>query len=186
MATVTIGAVMYDVYADVADADLYLAADFSRAAPWDALSTDEKGQALVTSTRRFDRLQWLGTITDILTPQPLEFPRDGLVDCDDVALPDGTTPQDVIDASILFAADIAVTPSLDDDSSTSSNIKRVVAGSVEVEFFRASGGVILPKSVFEMVSCFLSGNAVVLAEATGVDAVSTTEQDTFCRTQGFA
>ncbi len=190
MATVTIGSETYDVYADVAEADAYLAADFGRAAAWDDLDTDEKSQALVTSTRRFDRLKWQGTMTDPLTPQPLDFPRNGLVDCEGMPLPDGTTPIEITNGSIIFAADISIKPSLSVDSSTDSNLKRVKAGSVEVEFFRAQGGVILPKDVFELVSCFLAGTeAGAFFFATGTDVPSQLDGDInerYGRDQGFA
>lgn len=172
MVTVTINLIDYDVYADADTADDFLAADFARAAAWTALTADQKSQALVTSTRRLDRLKWLGTISDPGV-QPLEFPRDGLVDCDGNDLADGTTPQDLIDASIILAADISVKPALGSDTRTDSNIKRVRADKVEVEFFRAQGGAILSKQLMELLSCFLAGASLVgFAETFGTDADS--------------
>lgn len=173
MATVSIGGNDYDVYAVVATADIFLAADFARDVAWTALTADQKAQALVTSTRRLDRLKWLGTISDPGV-QPLEFPRDGLVDCDGTALADATTPQDFIDASILLAADIAAKPSLGSDTGTDSNLKRVRADKVEVEFFRAQGGALMSKQLMELVSCFLSGASLegfAVAFGTGADSV---------------
>lgn len=184
---ISIGGNDYDVYVIVAQADEYLAADVKRFTAWAALTTDEKGQAIITSTRRLDRIKWEGLQTDTTTPQPLEWPRTGAADCDEVAVDVNTVPDEIDEACILLAADISVKPSLGDDTSTDSNLKRAVAGSVEVEFFKTQGGTILPSYIMELVSCFFGGSGGVgFVIATGTDVDSTTDVDNFDRTDGFA
>lgn len=184
MVDVVIGAAVYDGYADQSTADAFLAADFARATAWAALTNDQKGQALVSATRRLDRLKWLGEKTSAV--QPLQWPRTGTVDCDGVAVPDSTVPIAIIHATILLAADITAKSSLEDDTSTATNIKRVRAGRVEIEFFSGQQqGLILSKHLFELVSCFLGGSDVLgFAVAFGTDVVS--GLDDYGRTEGFA
>lgn len=184
--TITIGGEDYDVYVIVAQADIYLAADVSRFAAWAALTADEKGQAIVTATRRMDRLKWIGVETDLVTPQPLEWPRTGATDCDGNAIGTTVVPDEIDEATIILAADIAAKPALGDTTSTDSNLKRAVAGSVEVEFFRAQGGTILPSYIMELVSCLLDGSAAPLTVATGTDVDPHTGNNCFDRTDGFA
>lgn len=124
MPQVTINATDYDVYADVAYADAYLAADIARATAWAALSAgDTKKQALVSATRTLQRMTgWV----------------DGMAPEIDSAI---TAVQD---ATSVLAADMAAKPKLSKSAGTSSNIKRTKAGSAEVEFFRQSDDTTLP------------------------------------------
>jgi hypothetical protein len=153
MPTVTISGTDYDVYADVATADEFLAADFS-ATLWRAeTDEDQKARALVTATRLLDRMEWLGNKTDV--DQPLEWPRSatGLDDVD----PD-VVPQAIIDGSVVLAKLIHSGSKVDSSASTSSNIRRQKAGSVEIEyFFPLEDGTRLPTEVMELVSRYLAG-----------------------------
>jgi hypothetical protein len=128
MPSVTINTVDYPVYESVADADAYLAADFSRAAGWAALTGDDKPMALVSATRLLQRQSW----------------RDGVPDTE-------AAPQAVADATALLAADIALKPALGDSGSTASNVKAVGAGSAKVEFFRPSAGQVLPSAAYDLL-----------------------------------
>ncbi len=183
---IDLGGVDYNVYVVVAQADEFLAADVARAAGWTALTDDQKKQSIITSTRRLDRLKWIGIETDLVTPQPLEWPRTGATDCDGNEILTSVVPDEIDEATILLAADIAAKPSLGDNTSTKSNLKRAVAGSVEVEFFRAQGGTILPSNIMELVSCLLDGGNAPLTVATGTDVEPTTGNDDFDRIHGFA
>jgi len=151
MATVTISGNDYTTIADVATADLYLAASAAYAALWTALSVDAKGQALVGSARRFDRLDWL----------------------------DGATPtaeQDVIDASIILAAQISVDPSVAQGEGTGSNLKAAGAGSAKVEFFRPEIGKAFTADIMALISPFLV-TARLIAESIGGSADSESLED---------
>ncbi len=144
MATVTIGGNDYTTIADVATADLYLAASAAYAELWTALSVDSKGQALVGSTRRFDRLNWL----------------------------DGATPtaeQDVIDASIILAAQISEDPSVAQGEGTGSNIKTVGAGSAKVVFFRPEIGKAFTADIQALISPFLDVTRLTAESIGGSD-----------------
>jgi hypothetical protein len=160
MATVTINTVVYDVYADVATADSYYNAstDF---ATWDALTDEEKARGLVSSTRLIDRQKWLGEKTD--AEQALAFPRTGLTDCDGTEIDEDTIPDAVIDASILLALDLATGSTVTTSATTEDLTKRLKAGSVEIEKFRADQTTVtrFPLPIMELLGCFMSGNVTV-------------------------
>ncbi len=144
MATVTIGGNDYTTIADVAAADLYLAASALYAASWAALTTDAKGQALVGSTRRFDRLNWIDD------PAPI-------------------TEQDVIDASIILAAQISIDASVSTGEGTGSNLKVAGAGSAKVEFFRPELGKAFTADIMALLSPFLVSANLVAENIGGSD-----------------
>lgn len=131
MAQVTIGGNQYDVYADVAFADEYLAADAVRYATWAALTTaGDKERLLVSATRLLQRQTWkAGTPPDVADP-----------------------PLVVKEATALLAADIALKPTVSDNGSTASNVKVVGAGSARVEFFSPVEGRALPPAAFALLS----------------------------------
>ena len=140
MATITIAPNSYSSFASVAEADEYLAADMARYAAWAALSADNKGRALVTATRYLAALDWVDGVPSYDTP-----------------------PAVVIEATSLFAADIAAKPSLGNDASTGSNVKRVKGGEAEVEFFRPTAGAALPPYLLRLLGTLL-GTDVTWAE----------------------
>lgn len=158
MATVIIDGVTYETYADVATADNYLAADFSLNSVWTALTTDQKGQALVTSTRIINRQNWQGEPN----PAPgsiLVWPRTGVKFADGTAVPSDSIPQQIIDGSILLAALIAQTPQIAGQANTGSNIESVRAGSVQVDFFRPTTGTQFPTQVQQLWGQFLESGS---------------------------
>lgn len=132
MATITISAVEYQSFASVAEADSYLAADMSRYAAWALLTADNKGRALITASRYLATLDWLDGVPSYDTP-----------------------PAVVVEATALFAADIAAKPSLGNDASTGSNVKRVKGGEAEVEFFRPTSGSALPSYLLRLLGALL-------------------------------
>lgn len=151
---VTIDGHEYDVYADIATADLYLAADSSAAgAAWRAeTDADTKGRHLVTATRLIDRQRWPGTKSDEL--QEHAFPRDGM---NSECAEDGLIPQDVIDASSLLAAHLEAGVDLT-GATQEQNVKQQSAGSVSIEYFRAfEEAARFPLDVQELLSCLVSG-----------------------------
>lgn len=157
--TVTVSGADYDVYAPVADADAYLAAEFSDAATrWrDATLTDAdaKARALVSATRLIDRQRWAGTKTD--TDQALAWPRTGtgLTDVEDDVI-----PLDIINASILIAADINNGVNVTGSSSTDDRVRSQSAGSVSISYFRdLDGGTRFPTAIQELLGRFMAGGA---------------------------
>ena len=128
MPKVAIATTEYDAYADVAYADEYLAADMARAQDWADATPDNKGRALVSSTRLLQRLRW----------------RAGPPAVD-------TATDPVRQAACLLAADILAKPSLGDSAQTGSNVRAVGAGSARVEFFRPTDGQVLPPAALSLL-----------------------------------
>lgn len=140
MATITISGNDYSSFASVAEADAYLAADIARYTAWAALDPDDKGRALVTASRYLAALDWVDGTPSFDTP-----------------------PSVLVEATSLFAADIAAKPSLGSDASTGSNVKRVKGGEAEVEFFRPTAGAALPPYLLRLLGELL-GTDVTWAE----------------------
>lgn len=155
MATVTIGSNTYETYADVAQADEYLAADIELSSSWDGSSSDKKSSALVSATRYLDAQFWAGAKTS--DSQPLQWPRDGVP-----GVPDGSIPASIVDSCIVLAGEFIREPGLQSSLGSDSNPKRVKAGSVEVENFKrkAPNKNKLPNRVSSMVSVFFGSKSI--------------------------
>lgn len=160
MATITIGSVTYTVYSDISDADDYFNGS-TRFSDWDGLTTDEKGRALVSSTRLLERQTWQGNKTD--SGQDLAFPRTGLTDRDGNEVDDSTIPADVIEASQLLALFIHLEELNEQTSSTEDLNKRIKAGSVEIEKFRADKDTVkkFPNQIIELIGAFLASQTII-------------------------
>lgn len=157
--TVTIGGSDYDALANQGTADTYLAADSLYAALWAALTEDDKGRALVSAYRRFLRLPWA-----------------------DDTLPEAE--QDVIDASILLAAQISQDAAVATGAGTGSNTRRVKAGSAEVEFFKPQKGALFTADVMAMIRPFLATTTSAGEAIGGSD--ETIYGNPWDRNEGFA
>lgn len=173
--SITIGTDSYSVYGSEADVKTRLSGRLGTTVYDDASSNDKK-KAHVQATRWIDRERWSGQPTDLVTPQPLAYPRTGLTDCDGNAVDSGTLPDEVFFATseliLILLGDNTATSS----SSTGTNTKRVAAGSVNVEFFRpgasdgTGGGTTLPTEAWKWVRCFASGGlSAPFASGTGAD-----------------
>lgn len=174
VATVSIGANTYSVYAltanAVADANEYMAARLGASA-WTSASSNEKKQSLVSAVRFIDRaVNWSGVQSDIVTPQPLQWPRDG-ANCDGVSVTDGTVPDNFAAAEFEMALILLNDATVQNDSGTGSNIKRVKAGSAEVEFFTptidTSSETRLPTVVNDLVGCYVDTITGIAAASFG-------------------
>lgn len=193
ISTITIGSVVHSVYAESAD-PVQDALDFLAAKIGSTFSTGttlQQQQALISAARMIDRtVQFTG---DETTPgQPRAWPRDGATNnCTTEAVTDGTTPDDIAFgqyelADILFLdADVAAS------SGSGSNVKRVKAGSAEVEFFTGTAGgneeTRLPTVVNDIVGCYaeqsgISGSSFGTSDADGVVGYG---KDDFDLTQGL-
>ncbi len=185
MATVTIGATTYTTYSDVADADEYFngSSDF---AEWAAFTDDEKARGLVSSTRLLDRQSWQGEKAATSPDTTLAFPRTGLTDCQGNAVDADESLALAVEASQLLALDILNEESVETSLTTEDLTKRLKAGSVEIENFRAQLGTNtrFPLAVMELIGCFLAGSAAVAGSiATGTDG--TALDDDFSLNSGF-
>ena len=156
--TITINTIDYIAYASLVEANIYLAADPTRSAAWNALTDDQKSINLVAATRRLDLLEYSGEKTGGRT-QEREWPRTGAT-CDGVDI--GTTtdvPIEIQNATALLAGSITLDATASNAGTSGSNIERVKAGSAEVQFFSPQQGVaVQDQTVFNLVQCLLQGN----------------------------
>lgn len=180
MGTVVIAAVTYNVYGEHAGAgscDQYLDASLVYNTVWNAASSDDQKRAMVTVARELNRQIWQGTPTQAYpSVQPLVWPRTGVVDRNGAPVGSATIPQVIIDGSYelvgAVVADIAVASA----ANAGNSVKRMKAGSAEIEFFRPIAGGRFPTSVQELVAEFLASgaasNALAVAEVDGMDQES--------------
>lgn len=128
VAQVTISGNTYDVYVSVATVDAYAAGSLTADA-WSAMVANDKARVLVSVTRWIDSECWQGEKVD--PDQPLAWPRT----VGDIAAIELAVTQ--------LAVLVAANPSLPDQSmglvtvAADGGTKRLKAGSVELEYFRA-------------------------------------------------
>lgn len=185
MASVIIGAVTYEVYGDVAAADEYFNASSSYAT-WAAYDADTKARGLVSATRLLDRQTWQGELTAISPETGLAWPRTGVTDRYGDAVDSETIPEDIIEASFLLALDINSGGTVETSATNEDLTKRLKAGSVEIEKFRADQDTVsrFPLSVSELINQYLTSNvAIATSLSFGVDAEPL--DDTFDYNGGF-
>ena len=173
--TVEIDGKSYKVLASIAFADEYLAAD-PNALAWAAGDPKAKAQWLVQATRIFGRQSWRGQQLDLLA-----FPRSNVPNA-----PADAIPLAIEQATAELASAIAGGYDAAGQATTASGIKRQKAGSVEIEYFFATGpagdgsGMRFPLPVWELVSQFLSSAGSITiggAISSGTCAPSEFEQD---------
>jgi hypothetical protein len=128
MPVITIGSDNYEVYITVAEADTYMNGDTLLSASWSLLPLIDKQRLIVSSSRYFNTLCWLG-VKSLLT-QPLEWPRNGVS-----GVVDGVTPQSILDGVALFAGMLSTDTSQLTGFGDTDRTKKLVAGSVSIEYF---------------------------------------------------
>jgi hypothetical protein len=189
MGQITIGAYTYDVYGDSDGLKEYMKAHINSTA-YDNADSGSRKKAHVSATRWLDRARWQGEKTDLVTPQPLEFPRIGLTDKDGNEVPSDSVPEVVEFACyelILYLLDDATLTQTPDSGS---NLKRAKAGSAEVEFFRPTQGGFprFPTEAHELIRYFLEGASGITGPyAPGTSAGSAFDDDDgYGLSEGFA
>ena len=141
-----------NAYISADEADTYLNGSLT-ADSWLTLDEEVKERAIISATRMLDRQRWMGEKTD--PAQLLQFPRTGLTDSYGTAVASEVVPQAIKDATAELALSLALDPSVQDQAGTQKGIKRVKAGSAEVEFFFSSVNKRFSTVVSELVSAFL-------------------------------
>ncbi len=169
MGQVTIQGTTFDIYGTEAGADDYMKARWGSEAWADADAADRR-QTLVSATRMIDRENWIGQKT--VSSQPLEFPRTGLTDKDGNPVDSATVPLAVEEANYELAFALLNDATVQEADNTGSNVKRVKAGSAEVQFFRATDGAPFPTIANDLLKSFRDGGALA-GVASGSDEVST-------------
>ena len=191
-ASLSIGSNTYTVYALTADAQgdasSYLAGGVDTSA-WDDANSRDKKKALISAARMLDRAVWSGTVTDPITPQPLQWPRDGAT-CRGEAVADGTIPDNIAYGQFELALALLEDSSVQDQQNTRTDLKRVKAGSAEVEYFKPPFGesTKFPTVVQQYVGCYLAGasNSAGIAYDSGTDVETSFTDTDFERDRGFA
>lgn len=186
---VTFGGTNFTVYGDLAGVNSYLLGHSSKAAAWQALDATGKNRARLTATRSFDRQAWVGTVTDLVTPQPLAWPRTGVTDRNGVAIADNVIPPDILFGFYEWVGDVASVPAIT-GATPGSNTKAVksskkvdvITVSEETQFFRATIGQVarFPTEVLEWIGSYLDSAAAgagELAYASGLDGVESAFTD---------
>ncbi len=175
MALVTIGGSSYIVYSSLSEADEYFNASIQYD-DWNAFNDDQKRRGIVSATRLIDRQGWQGEKTEQGSPtQDLEFPRDDLTDCSGDSVSSEDSLARAVEASQLLAFDLLDGQELETSKTTEDLTKRLKAGSVEIENFRAdqNSATRFPADVMELLGCFFSGGAAIAGSiSTGTDGIA--------------
>ena len=184
--TVTIGTDVFSVYALVLteaneNTDTFWNGRLgAEATAWAAATEENQNKALVAAADWLDRaLNFTGTKT--VSTQARDWPRDSATNsCTDESIADGTTPDDIFNTQAWLAGVILVDNSAQASSGEGSNIKKVAAGSANVEFFRPTVGtstdVRLPQVAHDYSKCYTE-SAVTLS---GPTASGTSQASSFC------
>ena len=173
MGQVTIGGVVYDIYGTRAEFDDYMKARVNNSV-WASAGGTDRDRSLVSAARVFNRQPWVGTKT--LTTQPLAWPREGVEGFDNA-----TTPTEVEEGSYEMAYQILDDAEVYERANSQVNVKRVGAGSAQVEFFKQSGGSSkrLPFIVNDIVKEFISGDSTFSVASGVCDDVKTPQSTDF-------
>ncbi len=177
--TLTGGSVPYEVYGGITACDDYIlglvgaGADAYLAL---AVGSDGRDRLLVQATRFIDRQRWLG-IRNGFDGTTLAFPRDDLIDLDGTDASNAEQLALVSQAAFEMVAVIAEDNAAAASQDTGSNIKRMKAGSAELEFWgptsaRAGTATKLPTAVHELIGHWLYGG-VTAGTGAAVGGVAT-------------
>jgi hypothetical protein len=140
MGSVTIGTANYAIYGSATDATTYLAARIDAAA-WGTSTDTVKAQALVSATRL---LQRYGAARGLVR--------------DPAATLDAILDAELVSATYELAFLVSQDTTIIDTTTTTTNMRKVKAGSAEVEYFRPVRGGRFPASVQVLVNAWLTAN----------------------------
>lgn len=157
-------------YLSRVDAEAYLG-DALHAVAWMAAEGATKDQSLVTATRMLDRQDWVGErATDV---QVLDWPRTGVTDENGVEVPSDETPQFILDATCELAVALLTDLAVQSSPDQSTNIRRMKAGSAEIEYFVGKSGARFPTIVHELIGRYLANSSSAIGPFIGgLDAES--------------
>ncbi len=173
MGTITIGANTYQIHGTEPGIAAYAAAKLS-IPQWTGAAPLDRKKAHVEASRAMQRMEhgrrrWTGEKTGG-GAQILAWPRDGAT-CDGDPIPDGSTPQQIIDGEYEFTFAILGDPTILLQLSTGTLLKRAQAGEAGVEFFGPTFGTSLdlpvPPIVYQLFRCFLEGSTITAPPVTG-------------------
>lgn len=151
-------------YISTDEADTYHAGNVAGDS-WLPLDQEVKERSVISATRMLDRQMWKGAKTSSV--QALQWPRTEIVDPYGNAVSSGTVPQFIEDATAELALALALDPTVQTSTGTNKNIKRVKAGSAEVEFFFSSINTRFGTVIQELIGSYL-GSTSSLAGTLGI------------------
>ena len=173
MATISIAGTEHPSYSTLCQANSYFtgSTDYET---WIGYAELARERALITATRVFERMGWLGSKVD--DDQTLAFPRTGLSDCQGNDVTSAESLVKITEATQLLAFDLlggsTAATSIDGEDRT----KRLKADTVEIEYFRAESykATRFQAGIMGLIGCFMSGAGVALAGsiAFGTDGVA--------------
>ena len=143
----------FPIYGSQPRADEYFSARLG-AENWTSAQFIEKSQGLVTARRRIDREPFRGAKT--VASQLAAFPRDG----------ETTIPLPVEFAQYEFALILLGDVTQYEQASTASNVKRLKAGTAEIEFFSGltpAESTIFPDHIHDLLLPYLQSSVSLLA-----------------------
>lgn len=204
MPTITIGAETIEVYQDLTQANAYFSTLLS-GAEWTTFSSGDRSKALITSTNVFDRTGWIGAPTEPVdktqpqpaSTQPIEWPRTGAFDRNEIALPSDAIPLDIERGNMEYALEILNDQTILDSPNTGTNTRSlrtkdkvdVIEVERDEEFFQPTfrtGASQFPQTVQGYIGIYLAanrtGNNIF---AGGTDVCSESAQDFTLVIPGF-
>lgn len=139
---------------------------------------------LVTAFNIIERQTYEGEMTASPPTQTASFPRTGLTDRYGDAVSSSVVPQAVKDAQMELAIALLANAQVASQANASGNIRRLRAGSAEVEYFRPTEAGRFPAPVMELLGPFLDNGASLIGEAGGF-AYGTDVESQFDEDDGY-
>lgn len=184
MATISIAGTDHPSYSTICQADAYYSGstDYETWISYDSLVRE---RALISATRIFERMGWLGTKVD--DDQTLAFPRSGLTDCQGEDVTEAQSLARIAEATQLLALDLLEGSTAGTSIDGEDRTKRLKADTVEIEYFRADSfkSTRFQADIMGLVGCFMAGAGAALSGsiAYGTDGVAL--DNDFSITGGF-
>lgn len=155
-------------YVTLAETDTYHDDSIHGYETWEDTDDDDKTRALLTAFRVIERQDYKGTPTG-----SQKWPRSGLTDEDDNPISDASVPEFVERAQMELALELIENPSVQTDSDTRDNTKRLKAGTVAITKFRPISGTRFPVIINEYLGRYIEGQFdLSLPVAGGTDTES--------------
>lgn len=154
-------------YATAAEGDTFFVT-YLNASAWTGAVTATKESALVLATRDLNAEEYVGT-NNTLVPG-FKWARSGVVDLEGNAIDEDSIPSFITEATFELALVYLQSASVQTGSTALSNIKRVVAGSVQVEFFLPQSVEPFPPRVQRLLAPYLlpgAGDSISMSQAFG-------------------
>lgn len=168
MATVFLDSVAYTVYNDD-DTLVAYANGSANGATLVAATEDARARYSIEATRRLNSERWIST--KVSSSQELAWPR--------TDVNNGVTPQAILDAHMELAMLVANGVDIrTNQSATSTQLQRIKAGSVELEYFKPVGLVTeYLQHIMDLIGPYLQSNNLGTVFSWGVSRASISPSD---------